>query len=274
MGKITSSSPIKTIAFDAIPQTGNLYTNDVKVHTYQPGSYNFDSTGSFYPSSTTANSNVSGNNQNDTTETSCPMGKHLDNGVCVKNKKKSRGQKLEDKIIEAESMGKTASAARLRKRKSGWDLSQKKRTKQIEDGQTFGGRLGRNIKDFWKKGYDADGDGTISASEKGVSRHDAKLAGVDQVKKDITKIKTDKKKADCDAKISHHWVGNSCVKKPNTTPNFNVNTSSTNSTSSQKVGIFGRTPSSYFKTMQLSQNPGSPGCPKGQHREGFTCVDD
>ena len=256
--KITSSSPLDTIAFDAIPSTWQ-YSNAITKHSYTPSSTSYGggaSGGSPY-TSTNTNTDLTGD------EKPCPLGKHMgETGTCVKNEKTSRGSRLEKGIAEDEALGKTASAARKRKRLAGWELSQEKRTKQIESGQTFFGRLGRNIKDLVLPGYDHDGSGTsLSRSRQELKRFGAKNIKIRE-EDAAHQTKVDK----CNNTGGKKWENGACVDLAK----FNFNPS----TSSQKVGPFGRTAGSYFKKTELLENPGSPGCPKGQHREGFTCVDD
>jgi len=260
--KITSSSPLDTIAFDAIPSTWQ-YSNAITKHSYTPSSTSYGggaSGGSPY-TSTNTNTDLTGD------EKPCPPGKHMgETGTCVKNEKTSRETRLKKGIAEDEALGKTASAARKRKRLAGYQTAQKKRTSQIESGDTGWQRFKKNIGTAFKKGYDADGDGKIDPKTETKSRHDLKVEGAATIKKEEEKaahqIKVDK----CESTQGKKWENGACVDLAK----FNWNPS----TSSQKVGPFGRTAGSYFKKTELLENPGSPGCPKGQHREGFTCVDD
>jgi len=216
--KITSSSPLDTIAFDAIPSTWQ-YSNAITKHSYTPSSTSYSggaSGGSPY-TSTNTNTDLTGD------EKPCPPGKHMgETGTCVKNKKTSRGSRLEKGIAEDEALGKTASAARKRKRLAGWQTAQKKRTGQIEAGKTFGGRLISNISTAFQKGYDADGDGKIDPQTETKSRHDLKVEGA----KDIKTMEDNRAKCVSDPKMK--WENKKCIPKPGTQnkPYPNINTSS------------------------------------------------
>ena len=255
--KITSSSPINTIAFDAIPAT-HIYSSDIKVHKVDATNPSFGSggTGGYY-TSTAGNSNTGGaGGDGNTGPVTCPIGKHMNaEGICVKNKKESRRDRLTRKMREDEAMGKTASAARKRKRLGAYELGQEKRTKQIEEGQTFFGRLGRNVKDIFLPGYDHDGSGTSLAR----SRKEMKVSRA----KDIKIREEDRTK--CLGNPKKKWENGNCVDKPGTQnkpyPNL-VNTSSFISTSGNIIPGFG---------TGIQPKPQKP-CPKGQTRVGRFCV--
>jgi len=239
--KITSSSPLDTIAFDAIPSTWQ-YSNAITKHSYTPSSpsYGGGASGGSPYTSTNTNTDLTGD------EKPCPPGKHMENDKCVKNEKTSRGTRLEKGIAEDEALGKTASAARKRKRLAGYEVGQEKRTKQIESGKTFFGRLGSNIKDIFDKGthsgeYDIEGkpiktsvDPITVQGSRGMpsftipgwspSRHDLKIQGAKDIKKEEGKVALAKKEEDCNKKQNKKWENGACVDLATT--NWNVNTSS------------------------------------------------
>ena len=256
--KITSSSPLNTIAFDAIPNTWQ-YAN--VVGKFDVGSGDDTSSGvapGGYYTSTAGNTDIGGGKS---AEKECPAGKHMENGVCVKNEKTSRGSRLEKGVAEDEALGKTASAARKRKRLSGWQTAQKKRTGQIKAGKTFGDRLVSNISTAFQKGYDADGDGIISASEKTKSRHDLKVEGA----KGIKTMEDDRAKCIGDPKTK--WENKKCVAKHglNTQKtNFNPVSTSSRNLSSITTGLTG----TGIKKQSQKQ------CPPGQtyNKALKTCV--
>lgn len=255
--KITSSSPLDTLAFDAIPSTWQ-YSNAITKHSYTPSSpsYGGGASGRSPYTSTNTNTDLTGD------EKPCPPGKHMENGTCVKNKKTSRGSRLKKGIAEDEALGKTASAARKRKRLAGWQTAQEKRTKQIVDHEkTFGGRLISNISTAFQKGYDADGDGKIDANEKKMSRHDLKVEGAAKIKKEEGKVKKQAEIDKCNNTSGKKWdTAKGCIDLAKT--NFNpVSTSSTN-LSSITTSLIGT------GIKKQSQKP----CPKGQTRVGKFCI--
>ena len=259
--KITSSSPLNTIAFDAIPNTWQ-YANVVGKFDVGSGTGGGGGDGvapGGYYTSTASNTDIGGGKS---AEKECPAGKHMDGGICVKNTKSSRGSRLEKGIAEDEALGKTASAARKRKRLSGWQLSQEKRTKQIEDhGQTTFGRGIRNIGTAFTKGYDADGDGEIKGNEKTTSRHDLKKSRA----KKIQTMENDRAKCIGDPKTK--WENKKCVAKHglNTQKtNFNPVSTSSRNLSSITTGLTG----TGIKKQSQKQ------CPPGQtyNKALKTCV--
>jgi len=267
--KITSSSPLDTIAFDAIPNTWQ-YAN--VVGKFDVGSGDGTSSGvapGGYYTSTAGNTDIGGD---ESQQKACPAGKHMEEGICVKNEKSSRGSRLEKGIAEDEALGKTASAARKRKRLAGWQLSQEKRTKQIEGeydkkgnlvkkGQTTFGRGIRNIGTAFTKGYDADGDGTISPSEEVKSRQDLKLSRA----KDIKTMEDDRAK--CIGDPNKKWENKKCVAQPGlNTQKTNFNPVSTSSF----IGPSGNVLPGFGKTG-IQKQPLKP-CPKGQKRVGKFCI--
>ena len=254
--KITSSSPLDTLAFDAIPSTWQ-YSNAITKHSYTPSSpsYGGGASGGSPYTSTNTNTDLTGD------EKPCPLGKHMENGICVKNKKTSRGSRLKKGIAEDEALGKTASAARKRKRLAGWQTAQKKKTGQIEAGKTFGDRLVSNISTAFQKGYDADGDGEIKGDEKTTSRHDLKVEGAAKIKKEEGKVAHQTKVDKCNNTQGKKWdTAKGCIDL--ITTNFNpISTSSTN-LSSITTGLMGT------GIQPKSQKP----CPKGQTRVGKFCI--
>jgi hypothetical protein len=243
--KITSSSPLNTIAFDAIPSTWQ-YANVVGKFAVGggEGTSGGGTPGSYYTS--TAKSGLTDENNQTKPGSDCPSGKHMENGKCVKNEKTSRSSRLKKGIAEDESLGKTASAARKRKRLAGYEISQERKTKQIEGeyddkgnqvkkGQTTFGRLGRGVKNVFTKGYDADGDGKIDPATETKSRNDLKLSRARDIKlgeEERTKCINNSKKT---------WKNGVCSDKPGIKnkpyPNP-VSTSSTN-LSSITTGLIG-----------------------------------
>tara|TARA_R110002020_G_scaffold14829_2_gene52630 strand:+ start:201 stop:980 length:780 start_codon:yes stop_codon:yes gene_type:complete len=256
--KITSSSPLDTLAFDAIPSTWQ-YSNAITKHSYTPSSpsYGGGASGGSPYTSTNTNTDLTGD------EKPCPPGKHMgETGTCVKNKKTSRGSRLKKGIAEDEALGKTASAARKRKRLAGWQLGQEKRTKQIdESGKTFFGRLGSNIGDIFDPNAHKGTFDTKGKPEKyDKSRHDLKLERVENIKKEEGKVALAKKEEDCNKKQNKKWENGACVDL--VTTNYNpVSTSSTN-LSSITTGLMGT------GIQPKSQKP----CPKGQTRVGKFCI--
>jgi len=214
--KITSSSPINTIAFNAIP-TVTPYSREQKIHTVDQITQDYSSGGGGgYYTSTATNTDLTGD------EKPCPPGKHMgETGACVKNKKTSRGTRLEKGIAEDEALGKTASAARKRKRLAGYRTAQEKRTGQIERGDTGWERFKKNIGTAFKKGYDADGDGKIDPQTETKSRHDLKVERAGTIKKE--EVRKAKEEA-CNKKQNKKWENGACVDL--VTTNWNPSTSS------------------------------------------------
>jgi len=232
--KITSSSPLDTIAFDAIP-TVTPYSREQKIHTVNQITQDYSSGDGGYYTSTATNTDLTGD------EKPCPPGKHVDpnGGGCIKNKKTSRGSRLKKGIAEDEALGKTASAARKRKRLAGWQLGQEKRTKQIdESGKTFFGRLGSNIGDIFDPNAHKGTFNTKGKPEKyDKSRHDLKLERVKNIKKEEGKVAHQAKIDACESAQDKKWENGACVDL--VTTNFNrISTSSTN-LSSITTGLIG-----------------------------------
>jgi hypothetical protein len=225
--KITSSSPLNTIAFDAIPNTW-AYANTAGARPTPTSTSSVNSGNKNYGasySSTTDNSDIISKEP----ERECPVGKHMDDGVCVKNEKKSRGERLTDKMREDESMGKTASAARKRKRLASWELGQEKRTKQIEGGMGFFKRFARNTEDFFDKGAH-----TGEYDEKKGSRVEKILGGEKIITEDSSGSKTSRsenvlsrakeiktkegERTECINDSKMKWENGKCVAIPGTNP--------------------------------------------------------
>jgi len=275
--KITSSSPLDTIAFDAIPNTwtyANAFTAIKGPDVTSAGGSSGTSGDQGYYRSTRGNSGF------EATTPGCPIGKHMDeNGICVKNKKRSRGERLTDKIREDEAMGKTASAARRRKSLAGWELSQEKRKKQIESGKTFFGRFFSDTKDLFDKGAHTGEyeDKTIIGDKKGkakiaenyvhgfgvlpTSRHDLKIKGAKDIK---TREKT---RTDCINNSKKKWENGVCVDKPGTnTPPVN------NPVGVPQPGGSINNPGTGVGTKYSTATGAAVGCPKGMRRHRGNCI--
>jgi len=247
--KITSSSPLDTIAFDAIPNTwtyANAFTAIKGPDVTSAGGSSGTGGDQGYYRSTRGNSGF------EVTETGCPIGKKKDdNNICVKRKKRSRGERLTDKIREDEAMGKTASAARRRKSLAGWELGQEKRTAQIESGKTFFGRIFSNVGDIVtpgvqfgdykkklnKKGKWVPGKPNIDKTQ---SRHDLKLTRAGEIKTQEGKVKKQAEIDKCNNTSGKKWdTAKGCIDLAKT--NFNPIVIPKTTTAKQKCEAQGRT---------------------------------
>lgn len=152
MGKITSSSPIKTtVAFNQVPNYFSYSNDTINLKPPVAGSGSDYVVPSQYHGTSIPAANGDDNNEggNGGTNNQQAIDAYK---ASIPTNNEGRKAKLERKINEAADKGNLAQQARLEKRLAGYTIGQKKRTNQIKSGKTFFGRLASNIQDVFDKG--------------------------------------------------------------------------------------------------------------------------
>ena len=232
--KVTSSSPIKTLAFDAIP---NYWTYANTVTKHKPPTV--ESTGgaadgSYYASPlepTTGGSNL-GDTGPDTVTDPCAG---LTDEECQKLKGKSgtpttREQRLLDRISKSKN---PAQIARLEKRLGGhlWRedkaMARKEyRAGEIGKGKTFFGRLIQGADNLFKQDPHKRHEHLRTASGT------AKNPDSNAKERSLTKINLGKARAKCNSDDTKEWdrSTDTCKDKPKPNPNANNPSNNKNQT--------------------------------------------
>jgi hypothetical protein len=223
--KVTSSSPIKTLAFDAIP---NYWTYANTVTKHKPPTVDTTSggaDGSYYASPlepTTGGSNL-GDTGPDTVTDPCAG---LTDEQCQKLKGKSgtptnREQRLLDRISKSKN---PAQIARLEKRLGGhlWRedkaMARKEyRAGEIGKGKTFFGRLIQGGENLFEQDPHKRHEHLRTASGT------AKNPDSKDRERSLTKINLGKERAKCNSDDTKVWdkATDKCIDKPNVNPNAN-----------------------------------------------------
>ena len=236
--KVTSSSPIKTLAFDAIPNYWT-YANTVTKHKPPTVDAVGAADGSYYASPlepTTGGSNL-GDTGPDTVTDPCAG---LTDEQCQKLKGKSgptsREQGLLDRIAkEKATSNNPAKIARLEKRLGGHLWREDKatarkefRAEEIGKGKTFFGRLIQGADNLFKHDPHKRHDHLRTAS--GTAKNPDSKAR----ERSLTKINLGKERAKCNSDNTKVWdkATDKCIDKPNVnsnnnTPSQNLNQSNT-----------------------------------------------
>ena len=217
MGKITSSSPIKTtVAFNQVPNYFSYSNETINLKPPAAGSgsdYVVPSQyhGTSIPPANGDDNNEGGNGGNGGTNNQQAIDAYK---ASIPTNNEGRKAKLERKINEAADKGNLVQQARLEKRLAGYNIGQKKRTNQIKSGKTFFGRLVSNVQDIFDKGAHTGEyqDKALIGDKKGkakkheeyihgvgivpTSRHDAKVEEASKINKEleIFRQNRDKKK--------------------------------------------------------------------------------
>ena len=226
--KVTSSSPIKTLAFDAIPNYWT-YANTVTKHKPPTVDAVGGADGSYYASPiepTTGGSNL-GDTGPDTATDPCLglTGEALE--TCKGNKSgtaTTREQRLLDRISKSKN---PAQIARLEKRLGGHLWREDKSTArkeyragEIGKGKTFFGRLIQGAENLVKPDPHKRHDHLRGASGTGTYKNKSK-------ERSMTKINLGKARAKCNSDDTKEWdpSTDTCKDKPtnNTSNNNNAN---------------------------------------------------
>ena len=231
--KVTSSSPIKTLAFDAIP---NYWTYANTVTKHKPPTV--DTTGggadgSYYASPlepTTGGGNLGENLENTGPVDQC-AGKTGDELTkcreAQRGKKTTREQRLLDRISKSDN---PAQIARLEKRLGGHLWREDKATArkeyragEIGKGKTFFGRLIQGGENLFKHDPHKRHDHLRTASGT-ATNPDSKAR-----ERSLTKINLGKARAKCNSDDTKVWdkATDKCIDKPNVNSNTNANNPST-----------------------------------------------
>jgi len=216
MGKITSSSPIKTtLAFNQVPNYFSYSNETINLKPPAAGSGSDYVVPSQYHGTSIPAATGDDNNECGDGSLGLSNQKAIDEyKASTPTNDEGRKARLERKINEAADKGNLAQQARLEKRLAGYNIGQKKRTSQIKSGKTFFGRLVSNVQDIFDKGAHTGEyqDKTLIGDKKGkakkheeyihgvgivpTSRHDAKVEEASKINKEleIFRQNRDKKK--------------------------------------------------------------------------------